>query len=238
MTVSLSLSVLLKKIQTDLYSYKPCVAFFDHQSDNSRRHLDLEQTDLYSFAMPSAKRDQLVETALELFSREGFHATGIDRILAESGVAKMTLYNHFRSKDELILAALRLRDERFRNGFMQNVERRSSDPGERLLVAFDVLGDWLREQGFCGCMFINASAEFPGHDDRIHAAAAEHKRLMDDYLCQLATAAGYDEPETIAEQLGLLLEGAIVKAQVTGDCEAASQARRAAEVLLGHHQRS
>ena len=109
---------------------------------------------------------------------------------------------------------------------------------ERLLVTFDVLGDWLREKGFCGCLFINASAEFPIHDDRIHAAAAEHKRLMDDYLCELATAAGLEEPETIADQIGLLLEGAIVKAQVTGDCEAASQARRAAEVLLRHHPRS
>ena len=69
--------------------------------------------------MAAGKRDQLIEAALELFQREGFHATGVDRILAEAGVAKMTLYHHFRSKDELILAALRLRDERFRNTFMK-----------------------------------------------------------------------------------------------------------------------
>ena len=88
--------------------------------------------------MASRRRDHLVDIALDLFSRDGFHATGIDKILAESGVAKMTLYKHFRSKDELILAALRRRDERFRNWFMRTVERRADTPRERLLAMFDV----------------------------------------------------------------------------------------------------
>jgi len=78
--------------------------------------------------MAVSKREKLVETALKLFCSGGFHATGIDRILAESGVAKMTLYNHFKSKDELILAALRLRDERWRHWFERAVERGASDP--------------------------------------------------------------------------------------------------------------
>ena len=78
--------------------------------------------------MASGKRDHLIDTALGLFSRYGYHAMGIDRILAESGVAKMTLYNHFKSKDELILAVLRRRDERFRNWFMRTVERRAKAP--------------------------------------------------------------------------------------------------------------
>ena len=87
--------------------------------------------------MSSSKRDLLINTALELFSREGFHATGIDRILSESGVAKMTLYNHFKSKDELILAALRRRDETFRNWFMRTVEASAETPRGRLLASFD-----------------------------------------------------------------------------------------------------
>ena len=84
--------------------------------------------------MAPSRRDHLVDTALELFIRDGFHATGIDKILAESGVAKMTLYKHFKSKDELILSALRRRDERFRNWFMRAVESRAQAPRQRLLA--------------------------------------------------------------------------------------------------------
>ncbi len=182
--------------------------------------------------MPVSKREQLVETALKLFCSGGFHATGIDRILAESGVAKMTLYNHFKSKDELILAALRLRDERFRNSFMKNVERKTSDPIKRLLAIFDVLGEWCSSKGFCGCTFINASAEFSAHDDPIHQAAAEHKRLLLNYIRKLTEAAGVDKPGELAEQLNMLMEGAIVTVQVTGECKRTKHARSAAEILI------
>ena len=182
--------------------------------------------------MAVSKREQLVETALELFCQGGFHATGIDRILAESGVAKMTLYNHFKSKDELILAALRLRDERFRNSFMQKVERKTSDPVQRLLAIFDVLGEWCSSKGFTGCTFINASAEFSGHDDPIHQAAAEHKRLLLNFIRQLTEAAGVDKPGVLAEQLNILMDGAVVTVQVTGECKITRRARSAAEVLI------
>ncbi|MGH7058716.1 MAG: TetR/AcrR family transcriptional regulator, partial [Acetobacteraceae bacterium] len=92
--------------------------------------------------MASLRRDHLVQTALALFSRHGYHATGIDRILAESGVAKMTLYKHFRSKDDLILAALRHRDEQFCRWFQSEIEARAAHPRERLLAVFDVLEAW------------------------------------------------------------------------------------------------
>jgi AcrR family transcriptional regulator len=182
--------------------------------------------------MASTKRDHLVETALDLFSRDGFRATGIDRILAESGVAKMTLYNHFRSKDELILAALRLRDERFRNRLMREVETRASHPAARLLAIFDVLGDWFGQEGFTGCAFINASAEFVDPDSAIHAAAAEHKRLIEAYVRGLTEDAGAADPTALARRLCLLIDGAIVTAQVCGDCQAGVHARAAAETLL------
>ncbi len=129
-------------------------------------------------SMASPRRDHLVDTALRLFYRDGFHATGIDKILAESGVAKMTLYKHFKSKDELILAAVRRRDEQIRNWLMRAAERRARAPRDRLLALFDALEEWFRSDDFSGCMFINASAEFGRCDDPIHAAAAEHKRLV------------------------------------------------------------
>ncbi len=182
--------------------------------------------------MARGRRDHLVDTALELFAREGYHATGIDRILAEAGVAKMTLYNHFRSKDELILAVLRLRDERFRNWFMRFVESRAKAPRDRLLVLFDALAAWFAEPDFRGCMFINAASEFADPEDPIRGACTEHKRLILNYIRELARDAGAADPQALAEGLNLLAEGAIVMAQVGGDREAARKAKRAAQVLI------
>jgi AcrR family transcriptional regulator len=182
--------------------------------------------------MASDRREHLIETALQLFYQHGYHATGIDTILAASGVAKRTLYKHFASKDVLILAVLRRRDEEFRTWFTQALERRVADPRERLLVVFDLLHEWLSTPGFHGCLFINATAEFARHDDPIHMAAAEHKRLFAAYLCGLAAAAGAPEPQRLGQQLALLVEGAIVTAQMRGQSDAVQQARRAAEVLV------
>ncbi len=184
--------------------------------------------------MPSSRRDQLIDTAVELFCRHGFHATGIERILAESGVAKMTLYKHFRSKDELILAALRRRDESFRNGFMRSVERRGTTPRSRLRAIFGALEEWFTGADFHGCMFINASAEFARRDDPIHAAAAENKRLITAYVRGLCKAAAANDPGELAHQLVLLMEGATVMAHVAGELDSASRAAAAADILLAH----
>ncbi len=182
--------------------------------------------------MALSRRDHLVDTALELFLRDGFHATGIDKILAESGVAKMTLYKHFKSKDELIHSTLRRRDERFRNWFMRAVESRAKAPRQRLLAIFDALDEWFAGRDFSGCMFINASAEFARPDDPIHVAAAEHQRLVLAYVRELATAAGAKDAEALAQGIMLLMEGAIVMAHVAGQADAAKQARRAAKTLV------
>ncbi len=181
--------------------------------------------------MARSRREELVETALEIFQREGFHATGIDRILAAASVAKRTLYHHFRSKDELILAALRLGDERFRNDFMKRLERRARAPAEALLAIFDVVAELQERREFRGCAFINACAEYGDHDSPIHSLAAEHKRLIRAYVRKLAEAGGARDPEGLARQLCILMDGVIVTAQVSGDKEAARSARDAAELL-------
>ncbi|MCZ6835406.1 MAG: TetR/AcrR family transcriptional regulator [Planctomycetota bacterium] len=187
--------------------------------------------------MPSTKRDQLIETARKLFARDGFHNTGIDTILAEAGVAKMTLYKHFKSKEELILAALRRQDEEFRNTLMQGVEKQTDDPRGRLLALFDQLRDVVSHDDFCGCLFINAAAEYSTKGDPIHQAAIEHKRLIHQYITKLAGDAGARAPEELARQVALLMEGAVVSAQVTGECMAKS-AQQAAEALLDRDLRS
>jgi len=182
--------------------------------------------------MASPRREHLVETAARLFNAHGYHATGIDRILAEAGVAKMTLYNHFRSKDELILAVLRRRDETFRNMLVRAVERRGETARERLLAIFDVLEEWFRSKDFRGCMFINASAEYGAPDSAIRAASCEHKRLLTGYIEELSREAGAGEPAAVAGQIMLLTEGAIVSAQINCDCAAAQQAKSAAATLV------
>jgi AcrR family transcriptional regulator len=178
------------------------------------------------------RRDHLVDTALNLFSHYGFHATGIDRILAEAGVAKMTLYRHFKSKDELILAALCLRDELYRKWFMGEIERLAASPQDRLLALFNALEIWFKSNEFTGCCFNNAVAEFGDKNHPIHTAAAEHKRSVRDYIVNLTEAADATDPKVLADQLMMLMEGAIVSARVTGNAASARQAQSAAKVLI------
>lgn len=182
--------------------------------------------------MAMAKRDHLIDTALGLFSRDGYHAVGIDRILAEAGVAKMTLYNHFKSKDELILAVLRRRDEEFRHWFAREVEKHGETPRERLSAIFDALDVWFRSPSFYGCMFIGASGEFADSDTAIRRACVEHKRLTLDYYRNLAEAAGADDAAGLAGQILLLVEGATVAAHTAGQIDAAQKAKATAEILI------
>jgi len=182
--------------------------------------------------MPTSARDRLVDAALDLFQREGFHATGIDRILARAGVAKMTLYNHFRSKDELILAAVRRADERFRNWFTREVERRAAEPRQRLRMLFEVQGEWHARPEFQGCVFGGAASEYADSDNPIHSACAEHKRLMRHWIRGHCADAGAADPNDLARRLCLLMDGATSQAAVCGARDAALVAGAIAERLL------
>ena len=166
--------------------------------------------------MPPSRRQDLVDAAMRVFYRYGFHSSNLDRILEEGGISRMTLYNHFKSKDEVILAALRRRDEIFRNRLMKFVDTKARTPRERLLAVFDFHEQWFAGDDFRGCMFINASAEFCEPTAPPRLVAAEHKRAIVRYLEDLARAAGLPRPDLTAEQLNLLLEGSIVTAQVAG----------------------
>jgi AcrR family transcriptional regulator len=183
-------------------------------------------------AMAESRRDQLIDTALDLFNRNGYHATGIDRILSEAGVAKMTLYKHFGSKDALIQAALARRDERWRAWFRDAVARRAATPRRRLLAVFDALEEWFARPDFHGCLFVRAAGEYPGLDDPIHAGAAAHQRLVLAELRDLAAAAGAPRPARLAREIMLLALGAIIATQVNGPVAAGRAAQQAAAVLI------
>jgi hypothetical protein len=115
---------------------------------------------------------------------------------------------------------------------MRAVEARAKTPRARLLAAFDALAEWFEGRDFSGCMFINASAEFAEANYPIHGAAAEHKGLILGYLGEQAEAAGAEDASTLAMELMLLMEGAIVMAYVAGEADAAGRAKAAARTLL------
>ncbi|WP_299818727.1 TetR/AcrR family transcriptional regulator [uncultured Roseibium sp.] len=184
-----------------------------------------------------SRRDDLIDTALRLFYKGGFNATGIDTILAEAGVAKMTLYKHFPSKDDLILAVLERRDEQFRAWLVAEMEKSGADARGQLLAMFDALECWFngkafKRLGFYGCAFINAASEFGDLKHPAHQLAALHKQRIVDYLEGLCEEAGADDPHDLAEKLAVLKEGAIATAHVRGMPEAAKIAKATAAMLI------
>ncbi|MBL4785254.1 MAG: TetR/AcrR family transcriptional regulator [Cohaesibacteraceae bacterium] len=183
--------------------------------------------------MASAKRDHLIDTALDLFYQGGFHAVGIDRVIAQAGIARMTLYNHFKSKDELILATLQRRDEKFLSWFVAAIERLSSPAENQLLTVFDVLDEWFAAEGYAGCMFINAAAEYSDPKNPINVATRKHKQLVLEHVQEIARGSGVVDPDDVADGIVLLMEGAITTSFVCGDRHAAIKAKRAARKLIG-----
>ena len=176
-----------------------------------------------------SRRDHLIKTAIHLFCEHGYHATGIDRILSEAGVSKKTMYVHFRSKEELIYAALQQHDGQFRNSFMKAVEDAGETPKKRLLAIFDVAEAWFEDNNFFGCMFINAIGEYAEKDSPVRDISKQFKQMMWNYVAGLAREAGAADADALADELCLLLEGAIVTAQVAGKPDAARTARKIAQ---------
>ncbi|WDI30097.1 TetR family transcriptional regulator [Hyphococcus flavus] len=182
--------------------------------------------------MSASKRDELVQKALKAFYQGGFHAIGMDRLARETGVSKTAIYKHFRTKEELILATLRLRDEQFRNWLMRRIEAIAPEPKDQLIAIFDALSEWFNEPEFKSCMFIKASSEYQDRAHPIHATSAEHKRLLAADFTERAKKAGAYEPEQLANELLIIKEGAIVLAHLHDAKKVAIDARRAAEKVI------
>jgi AcrR family transcriptional regulator len=173
-----------------------------------------------------------LDTAYSLFSRHGIQGVGIDRIVAEAGVAKMTLYRHFPSKGDLVLAFLELRAQRWTHDWLAaEIDRRSSDPLERLLATFEVLDGWFRDPDFESCAFMRTLLEVPEHEHPLHVAAVRHLDTVRAMLVDQAERAGIADADEVALQLQILMMGSIVSA-TRGNADAAQQAGRVAERLL------
>lgn len=181
----------------------------------------------------TSTRDRLVTAAAELFSKHGFGPIGLDRVIAEVGVTKTTFYNHFESKDELIIAVLDQRHAIEAAELEREIIERGGDsPKAQMLAIFDALDDWFHQSDFRGCIFMNAAAEFPSPTDPINRAARVHSESLYELVRQRAERAGFAEPDTLAGQFVVLITGAIAARHSSNQLDAAMTARRAAETVL------
>lgn len=181
--------------------------------------------------MPPSRRAHLVEAAARLFEQQGYHATGIDHILEVAGVAKMTLYNHFKSKEELIIATLDWQNTQFMARLKAHLEN-GHTPVDRLLGIFSFLERWMGSGDFRGCPFMAATQEYADRSHPIHVAAASHKRNVFALMQELAYDVGHNDGRLLAQQLLLLYEGALSVGHALDAPIAARQARRAAVTLI------
>lgn len=187
---------------------------------------------------PETGRERLVSAAIELFYRLGFGAVGVDQVIAAAGVTKTTFYKHFESKDDLMVAAVRQRDQWESEAWGRAArEMVGDDPLRQLLAMFDVMDLWFNAPDFHGCMFMNAAAEFPNPNDPVHQAAADYRRKSRDYYRDVALGAGAEAAaaESFADCFSAILEGALVLRQTYGRNDAARVVRPAALQLIRTH---
>lgn len=178
------------------------------------------------------KRQHIVETAYRLFKRDGFHATGIDKIIAEAAVAKMTMYRHFPSKDGLIVEVLDWRAERFKRQ-LDRLAEASLSPQESILAIFDWHERWFDSPDFHGCLFQHALAEFGEPKHVVFEAVTRQKRDLQERLQRiLAQSIPEDRAKQAAMSLFMLIEGATLLAQMAQGKEAINNARRIAPGIL------
>lgn len=175
--------------------------------------------------------------AYDLFSRRGIRAVGVDTIIAQAGVAKMTFYRHFPSKHDLVLAFLQRREQLWTHQWLEDdVRRRANSPEERLLAIFDVFHEWFQRDDFEGCSFINVLLETFDQADPARAATTLHLANIRVFLRGLAEEIGVAEPDGFARKWHILMKGSIVAAG-EGDRLAARRARQIGELLLASERR-
>ena len=182
----------------------------------------------------SEVRQRILETADRLFYEGGLRSIGIDRIIAEAGVAKMSLYKHFPSKDDLILAVLKYREEKLIEFFESAIERHGKRTKDKLRAFFAALKDFFESPDFRGCAFQNAMIELA---DPAHAGSQfvrDHKRRFQDFLSGLIEESLGNEAAKVAPAVGLLVEGAIVTAVIQGSPNPVDVARDAAMKMVAH----
>ena len=181
-------------------------------------------------------RTRILDSAYELFSRRGVRAVGIDEVIEHASVAKATLYRHFASKDELVIAFLERREARWTHDWVELESRgRGETPEEQLLAIFDLFDEWFRQPDFEGCSFINVLLETADREHPVGRASAAHLATIRDVLRSLAEDAGLRDPEAFAHSWHILMKGSIVAAG-EGDVEAAQRAKAMGRALIEQYR--
>jgi AcrR family transcriptional regulator len=180
-------------------------------------------------------RERILATAYELFSRRGIRDVGIDEVIERAGVAKATLYRHFPSKDDLVIAFLERREQRWTLAWVEaEAKRRGTTPEDQLLAIFGLFDEWFHRDDFEACSFINVLLEMgPAH--RVGQASVRHLASIRSVVRRLAEEAALRDPESFAHSWHILMKGSIVSA-AEGDAEAARRARSMARLLIEQHR--
>jgi AcrR family transcriptional regulator len=180
--------------------------------------------------------ERILETAHELFSRRGIRDVGVDEIIERAGVAKATLYRHFPSKDDLVVAFLERREQRWTIEFIEaEAKSRGATPEEQLLAIFDAFDEWFRREDFEGCSFINTLLELRA-DHPAGKASIHHLDNIQALVQELAEEAGLPDSCSFAQSFQILMQGSIVSA-ARGDFDAAHQARAMAHSLIERYRK-
>lgn len=186
--------------------------------------------------MATNTRENLIMCAHDLFYHEGFHSVGLDRILESVGITKTTFYNHFSSKDDLVLEALKWHDTWWQQTFRKMLREHGGDaPRGQLLAIPAVINQLMTSDEFNGCIFVNVAVEFPLAHDPAHKMAARHKASMEDILREIAGYAGAPDAKGLAEELALVMEGSYVTRHVTGRRDTCAVLSRLVEMILDRH---
>ena len=184
----------------------------------------------------SSARERILDTAYDLFARRGIRDVGVDEIVEGAGIARATLYRHFRSKDELVLAFLSRREERWTFGSIEaQARRRGKTPERRLLAIFDVFDEWFHRDDFEACSFVNVLFEMrPEHP--LGQASIKHLANIRGMVEKLASEADLVDVKEFSRSWHILMKGSIVAA-TEGDLKAARRAQRLAKTLISAHRR-
>jgi len=176
-------------------------------------------------------RERILAAAYHLFRLNGTRNIGVDKIVERSGVAKMSLYRHFKSKEDLVAAFLEMREQVWAVGFLKSeILKRAAEPADRLLAVFDVLDEWFRSNDFDGCSFVNVLLEYPLNYPTREKAAV-HLANGRSFLRQLAREAHIADPRGFADTWQMMMKGSVVAA-CEGNLDAAREIKVAAELFL------
>jgi AcrR family transcriptional regulator len=186
--------------------------------------------------MATRTRQRLIDAAKRRFYHDGFRNVGIDAILTDVGISKAAFYKHFESKDDLMVAVLDDVDQFLQKQFRQMVRERGGPSARgQLRAVLDVVQQIMETADFHGCIFVNAAIEFPLPHDPAHEAARRHKRGLEDFFYELAERAAAADPASLAQELGMVIEGVYVTRAVTRESTAIATARRLVEQIIVHY---